>query len=654
MDTGRTSYRLESVAWWSLLTTLFLMPPATSNLSSLRFLIPGLGAPLTLDQVGLPTLLVLLVGLATGLITWGLSVSIEGRPVRWHPTWGVLLLFLLLAGVSWVFSVDFSTSLFGSADRRVGFLTMLLYGGAGWLTLQMADSASRVRQLALAVVTAATLQASYGILQTLGFDPTDWGVIPWEADRAFGTLGNPDTFGNYLTFAFPLSVVLALSARSVRFKLVWWTACALISIGLTLSFARGAWLGALAGLVLLGVAALRSGVRPDRHDRVAIGAAIAAALATAVFTLTGMTSYSVLERVLSVFQPDQGSFETRIAIWRSAIDAIAARPLCGWGPDAFNYAWHAHRPATDVAMFGGAHIADDAHSYPLQVAATLGVPAAVAYAAGLGSAFASAMPSAFAVGRPSRLPFAGWFAAAAGYLVTLLVSITSVPATTLLWVAVAVLIAPKARTVTVRPAFERAALAALVAAILAVAVPFSRVVYANYLAGRAAQSPDFDTSQELILRATLFAPWNHNYRLDLADLRLEQVENLVMEIAAASEGDAARLRTVALNELEAARGEYRGAIEEAAYDYWAATGEVNASVVTGELGQPQGFADAVELADTYAPRFPTDAELPLLAAYAQFRRGEIEDARRRFEAVRARYPDLPNVRAVGSEIGAIR
>lgn len=646
-----TSVRLEKVAWWSLLAAVFFMPPATSNLSALRYLIPELSAPLTLDQTALPTLTVLLVALGVGLVCWGLSVAIEGRAVRWHPVWGVMIVFMVLGAVSWVFSVDFSTSLFGTADRRVGFLTTMLYGGAGWLTLQMADSPRRVRSLALAAVGAGALQAVYGIAQTLGFDPTDWGVVPWESHRAFGTLGNPDTFGNYLTIVLPLAVVLALTAKTLRFKLAWWAASAAISVGVTLSFSRGAWLGAAAGLVVLGVAALRLGVRPDRADRIAMGLAVTAALATAISTLTGITSYSVAERILSVFRPYEGSFETRLSIWRAALDGIAERPLFGWGPDAFQYLWYVHRPEADVAMHSGAHIADDAHSYLLQLAATRGIPAAIAFATGVAAALHSAVPGAFSRGRSTRLPFAGWFAAIAGYVVALTVSITSVAATALLWVGIAVLIAPTARTVSVSKTIERAAVAALLVAIVAVAVPFARVVHANHLAARASVASSFDEAQMYTAEAARIAPWNHNYRLDLADSRLEQVEGLLPELAGATGARAAELKAAALAELAQAEREYADAAEEAPYDYWAASGEANAAIARGDLGEAGAYARGARLADMYARRFPTDAELPLLAAYAHFKMGDVEGALRRFEQVRARYPDLPDVQELGIQLG---
>lgn len=651
MSAALTSVRLEKIAWWSLLAAAFLMPPATSNFSALRFIVPGLSVPLTVDQTALPTLTVLLIALDVGLMCWALSVALEGRAVRWHPVWGIMMLFMVLGAVAWVFSVDFSTSLFGTADRRVGFLTIMLYGGAGWLTLQMADSSRRVRQLALTVVIAGTLQSVYGILQTLGLDPTDWGVVPWEADRAFGTLGNPDTFGNYLAIVLPLAVVLALTARSLRFKFTWWAAAAAISMGITLSFARGAWLGAAAGLLVLGFASLRLGVRPDRADRIAIGLAVTAAVATAALTLTGLTSYSVAERILSAFRPGEGSFETRLFIWRAALDGIAQRPLFGWGPDAFVYLWYAHRPAADVALHGGAHIADDAHNYVLQLAATRGIPSAIAFVVGVGGALAAAAPDAFSPGRTSRLPYAGWFAALVGYVVALMVSITSVAATVLLWVTVALLIAPRSRPVSVSKPIEWVAVAGLLTALLAVSVPFSRVLYANHLAARASTARSFDLAQAYTVQASRAAPWNHNYRLDLADLRLEEVEELIPRLENATGASAEELRSVAIAELAQAEREYADAAEEVPYDYWAASGEVNAAIVRGDLGESEAYARGVRLADEYARRFPTDAELPLLAAYAEYRMGDIGEALRRFEQVRTRYPDLPNVRSLGAQLG---
>lgn len=645
--------RLEQVAWWSLLAAVFAMPASTANLTALRFFVPGLSAPFLHDETALPALSALLLALVVGLVCWGLAVSIDGRAVRWHPAWGVMLLFVALAAVSWTFSVDFSSSLFGSAHRRVGFLTLLLYASAGWLTLQMADDARRVRQLGLAAVCAATLQALYGIAQTLGLDPTDWGIVPWEPHRAFGSLGNPDAFGNYLALVLPLAIVLALTARTVRYKLVWWASSAAISIGLTLSFARGAWLGAAVGIAVLVFAMFRLQVRPDRADVIAFSGALGAAVITAALTLTGLTSYSFAERILSVLRPFEGSFETRLFIWRAALDGIAARPWTGWGPDAFVYVWYVMRPSADVALYSGAHMAEDAHSYPLQIAATLGVPAALTYATGVAMAFVSAAPAAFERGRTSRLPYAGWFAGLAGYLTALLVSITSVSATTVMWIGIAVLIAPKARTVSVSKAYERAAFAALMVAIAAVSVPFIKVIHADGLEARATQATSADQAQALIAEAALVAPWNHNYRMDLADSRLEQVDGLIDQLDGASGTAADEIRRKALGELAQAEREYADAVEEVPFDYWAASGEVDAAIVQGDLGEMAGYARGLRLADEYAARFPTDAELPLLAAYAEYRMGDVASALARFRRIQERYPDLPSVKELGAELGVV-
>ena len=71
-----------------------------------------------------------------------------------------------------------------------------------------------------------------------------------------------------------------------------------------------------------------------------------------------------------------GSAHERLLTAAIAGEAALARPLFGYGPDAFLPAFRAHRSDAYAETFGPVHTLNNAHSWPLQYAATLGLPGA--------------------------------------------------------------------------------------------------------------------------------------------------------------------------------------------------------------------------------------------------------------------------------------
>ena len=64
--------------------------------------------------------------------------------------------------------------------------------------------------------------AGYGVLQFLGLDPAKWGDLPFEANRAFSTYGNPDLLGGFLIFSVTVALGLRLPSSDLCWRLVYW------------------------------------------------------------------------------------------------------------------------------------------------------------------------------------------------------------------------------------------------------------------------------------------------------------------------------------------------------------------------------------------------------------------------------------------------
>ena len=82
---------------------------------------------------------------------------------------------------------------------------------------------------------------------------------------------------------------------------------------------------------------------------------------------------TVWSRLSSVAGDGLGSGDVqRTALWREGLSAVADRPLTGYGPGAFVVADRLHGTAADKALHPWA-LASDAHSLPVELAATGGL-----------------------------------------------------------------------------------------------------------------------------------------------------------------------------------------------------------------------------------------------------------------------------------------
>jgi O-antigen ligase len=146
---------------------------------------------------------------------------------------------------------------------------------------------------------------------------------------ALGFFSHHLSYGGQALVLWTLAAAWALERGLSRRRPVSWPLLAflLLSLGLLWSFARSAQVGAVAGAAALLL--LQRGWK-RRWGLAALGGVLAVAAALP----------SVRMRFAGFLQP--GAEETRLNLWRSSLDGIAARPLLGWGPGNFGRLLDAH------------------------------------------------------------------------------------------------------------------------------------------------------------------------------------------------------------------------------------------------------------------------------------------------------------------------
>ncbi len=111
-----------------------------------------------------------------------------------------------------------------------------------------------VAVLVVALILAPLGEALFAVVQSVrGIGPAAFQIANSPFTRAFGTIGQPNSFAGYLNGAWPLVLCLTVVAWQRRSRWGWPLLGALVVIGaaLLLSFSRGAWIGALAGVLVI-------------------------------------------------------------------------------------------------------------------------------------------------------------------------------------------------------------------------------------------------------------------------------------------------------------------------------------------------------------------------------------------------------------------
>ncbi len=499
----------ERIAWWALLAIPAAVPVALAKL-------PFTTAPaFTLRPTVYPKLLALAVLVAVALIAWTVAMLTGRVKVRALPLGWLLAAFLGLSAVSTVVGVSPITGFFGSVYQAAGLFVMLLCAAVYFLLVQLVSTPARFRAMSWSVVAGATLVSAVGLLQWAGFDPLRLGLqynYGWL--RVGSLLGNSDMAGAYLVLPLVIAGSLGARASTPRLRMLGGLAFLAILGCLVATGTRGAWLGALAGMIALAIVLSRGG-KVSRNVYLAGGVALAAGV-----VLAALNARSIATRFADLSNLAEAG-GGRIPLWADALRMVAERPLFGFGPDAYRLGWFGVRSVEWVRLNGTDLVVHDAHNMILQFAATLGVPATlVAIALFVRGLWVSAAPALRARDDADRQLYAGWWAASIGLAVTLPFTVNTITMLVVTFVALGMLMTTRAKDTE----FSRTVRVAIAAAAVLLAVVGAAVGTLSFAADAmihsASSGVDPVSRFEQISR---IAPWYGEPRLLAATARAEAV-----------------------------------------------------------------------------------------------------------------------------------
>jgi len=320
----------------------------------------------SLDPFNLPKSVMILGGGFAVLFGWMASLkTVENR--RWS---GIILLlsFLLIYVVAGVLGTGSTHRLiFGTFSRATGLMS---YFGMVLLAIGVliATRGQKFVALYIALAAVAGFEVLYGFLQLINADPVKWNN-PYN--RIIGSLGNPNFMSATLGFSGVAMVALGFNSR---IKI--WVRITAPAVGLC-AFSLALMTDSVQGpIAFAGGLAFVMGVALWQWKQKSIFFYGYSGIAGAVLIVVVLGVAKIGPLADKLYQYTLG---VRTQYWRAAIKMMGNSPWYGVGVDSYGENYRLVRDATTFGVVGPVTVTNAAHSVPLQLGATLGIPLLLVY-----------------------------------------------------------------------------------------------------------------------------------------------------------------------------------------------------------------------------------------------------------------------------------
>jgi O-antigen ligase len=404
-------------------------------------LIPTIFTIASTDVFVLPKLTALRVALVVGLILFVLEeirrpnsdpLTVSGRA---RDVDIVLFVYVVLAALATMASMDPAHSLVGENEQYQGFTTTLLYVAYFYLARAAVSDRRRLALIAIGATVGCTIVSAYALLQQFHLDPL-WTTL--NNGAVFSTLGQHEWLGAYLVLGLAMCVATFWQVGPIG-RIFSGLALVVIVHILLVALSRGAYLGAAAATVVF-VASLAPYAHPNRRWLRAVpGLALLVLLEGGLFLLPPEQQEIglVTSRAASTTDLGESSIESRLDLWRVGIEITLDHPILGTGPETFPIVFPQYRdslPANDRSGWL-AWRPESPHNVYLEISAGAGVPALAVYVALLAAVFLRiGRALALAPSGAVRVMLAAVLAAGVGHVVTDFFMTAEITSSWLFWV----------------------------------------------------------------------------------------------------------------------------------------------------------------------------------------------------------------------------
>ena len=309
-----------------------------------------------------------------------LSSNAKKYNVLMSPVTVVILLYLVSMGISTFVGVDWYRSFWDNHERMLGLFTIVHYVLFYIVTVAVAKKDWHIwKQLSRVFLLAGGIVMILAIVQKIHPEF----LLNRGSSRVSATLGNAIYLGGYGMFVAFLSAILFFKSTAQKWRSVYAIVGILGVIGIFASGTRGVFLGFLSGLFLLAVYYAFI----IRHNKRWVRKAFVVFLLVGIATVGIVYTYRhtpiikntpVIGRLVKTTLSG-GTASTRLMAWGIAIEGWQERPVFGWGPNNYYFAFNKYYRPEFLRHGYGETWFDNAHNATMNTFTTQGLVGVILY-----------------------------------------------------------------------------------------------------------------------------------------------------------------------------------------------------------------------------------------------------------------------------------
>ncbi|MBI2037831.1 MAG: O-antigen ligase family protein [Candidatus Magasanikbacteria bacterium] len=274
--------------------------------------------------------------------------------------------------------VDPYHSFWDNHERMLGLFTIFHYIAYYFICSSVFKTWDDWKKALKVFLTGGTLVMLIALFQVVKPDF----LLNQGSDRVIATLGNAIYVGGYGLFLIFVSFLLFIKETNKVWKWLEPAAGVLALLGMFFSGTRGSMLGLVAGMgvAILGYIIVLKDFPKTRK----ILAGVAVAGVAVIALLYAFRESSFVQKIPAVNRTILTSFESvknspRWIAWESAVASWKEKPVFGWGPNNFFYAFNKYYQSKSLRFGYGETWFDNAHNILVNTLAVQGLVGLVSY-----------------------------------------------------------------------------------------------------------------------------------------------------------------------------------------------------------------------------------------------------------------------------------
>ncbi len=358
---------LEQVIKWSIALSFFIPLIILPDKFIFPFIVPKILIFRSVVLIMLGVYILLLLG------------DVKRYSIKKTPITLAVIFYLLSFLISTIVGVDSYKSLWDNHERMLGFFTICHYAIYYFVATSIFTKWSDWRYLLRIFLGAGSMVMIIGMIQKVSPEF----LLNRGSDRVSATLGNAIYYGAYGAFLSLVGWLLYAKEKNNNWK-YYSIICGLIGIiGLLISGTRGVLIGFVLGVVAMGWVYVKNINKNSIIRSIFIAGLIVGILGLGTsFYFRGSSFVQKIPTVgrLVNIKLDKNS-NPRLMAWSIAMDAWKERPVFGWGPNNYYYAFNKYYNP-QLLKFGYTETwFDNAHSATINAIAVQGTVGLFAYLA---------------------------------------------------------------------------------------------------------------------------------------------------------------------------------------------------------------------------------------------------------------------------------